>query len=308
MIYTVTFNPAVDYVLRLNALSQGGINRTASEEICWGGKGINVSTVLKMLDTESVALGFTAGFTGEALEKAVKSMGIDCDFIRLEQGVTRICVKLFETESSEETEINPGGPEIDGQAIDKLLHQLDNLASGDILVLAGSVPKSVPNDIYETICKRLENSGVLIAADASGELLTKLLKYKPFLVKPNHHEVGEIFGCQIFNADQAEACALRLRVMGAANVIVSMAENGAVLAAEDSNVYRIGSPKGTAVNSVGAGDSMLAGFLAGYLRTNSYEEALRWGTAAGSATAFSKGLADRPTFDRLLKEISQWTG
>ncbi|WP_432650520.1 1-phosphofructokinase [Huintestinicola sp.] len=305
MIYTVTFNPAVDYVLRLNALSQGGINRTASEEICWGGKGINVSTVLKMLDTESVALGFTAGFTGEALEKAVKSMGIDCDFIRLEQGVTRICVKLFETESSEETEINPGGPEIDGQAIDKLLHQLDNLASGDILVLAGSVPKSVPNDIYETICKRLENSGVLIAADASGELLTKLLKYKPFLVKPNHHEVGEIFGCQIFNADQAEACALRLRVMGAANVIVSMAENGAVLAAEDSNVYRIGSPKGTAVNSVGAGDSMLAGFLAGYLRTNSYEEALRWGTAAGSATAFSKGLADRPTFDRLLKEISQ---
>ncbi|MGN0637993.1 MAG: 1-phosphofructokinase [Huintestinicola sp.] len=305
MIYTVTFNPAVDYVLRLSTLSRGGINRTLSEEICWGGKGINVSTVLKMLGTNSTALGFTAGFTGEALENAVKSMGIDCDFIRLEKGVTRICVKLFETESSEETEINPGGPEIDGQAIDKLLHQLDRLSCGDILVLAGSVPRSVPNDIYEIICKRLENSGVLIAADASGELLTKLLKYKPFLVKPNHHEVGEIFGCQIFNADQAEACALQLRVMGAANVIVSMAEMGAVLAAEDSNVYRIGSPKGTAVNSVGAGDSMLAGFLAGYLRTNSFYEALKWGTAAGSATAFSKGLADRDTFDRLLKEISQ---
>ena len=304
MIYTVTFNPAVDYVLRLNSLSQGGVNRTSSEEICWGGKGINVSSVLKMLDTESVALGFTAGFTGQALEDAVKSMGIDCDFIRLDKGFTRICVKLFETDSSAETEINPGGPIIDGKAVDMLLEKISRLRSGDILVLAGSVPCSVQSDIYEIICKRLENSGVLIAADASGELLTRLLKYKPFLVKPNHHEVGEIFGCQIFSADHAEACALRLRVMGAKNVIVSMAEMGAVLAAEDSNVYRISSPKGEAVNSVGAGDSMLAGFLAGYLRTNDYQTALKWGTAAGSATAFSIGLANRDTFDKLLKEIS----
>lgn len=305
MIYTVTFNPAVDYVLRLDNLAGGGVNRTSSEDICWGGKGINVSTVLKMLDTKSTALGFTAGFTGQALEDAVRNTGIDCDFIRLEKGFTRICVKLFETATSKETEINPNGPEIDGNAIDKLLDKIGRLSSGDYLVLAGSVPKSVPADIYELICKKLENSGVLVAADASGELLTKLLKYKPFLVKPNHHEVGELFGCEIFNADQAEACALRLRVMGAENVIVSMAEMGAVLAAADSNVYRIGSSKGTAVNSVGAGDSMLAGFLAGYINTGSYETALRWGTAAGSATAFSKGLADRASFDRLLKEISQ---
>lgn len=305
MIYTVTFNPAVDYVLRLDNLAGGGVNRTSSEDICWGGKGINVSTVLKMLDTKSTVLGFTAGFTGQALEDAVRNTGIDCDFIRLEKGFTRICVKLFETATSKETEINPNGPEIDGNAIDKLLDKIGRLSSGDYLVLAGSVPKSVPADIYETICKKLENSGVLVAADASGELLTKLLKYKPFLVKPNHHEVGEIFGCEIFNTDQAEACALRLRVMGAENVIVSMAEMGAVLAAADSNVYRIGSPKGTAVNSVGAGDSMLAGFIAGYINTGSYDTALRWGTAAGSATAFSKGLADRASFDRLLKEISQ---
>ena len=305
MIYTVTFNPAVDYLLRLDTLAGGGVNRTSSEDICWGGKGINVSTVLKMLDTKSTALGFTAGFTGQALEDAVRNTGIDCDFIRLEKGFTRICVKLFETATSKETEINPNGPEIDGNAIDKLLDKIGKLSSGDYLVLAGSVPKSVPADIYETICKKLENSGVLVAADASGELLTKLLKYKPFLVKPNHHEVGEIFGCEIFNGDQAEACALRLRVMGAENVIVSMAEMGAVLAAADSNVYRIGSPKGTAVNSVGAGDSMLAGFIAGYINTGSYGTALRWGTAAGSATAFSKGLADRASFGRLLKEISK---
>jgi len=305
MIYTVTFNPAVDYVLRLDSVMTGSVNRTSSEEICWGGKGINVSSVLKTLDTPSTALGFTAGFTGQALEDAVKSMGIDCDFIRLDKGFTRICVKLFETDNGKETEINPQGPFIDGNAVDRLLKIIDCLKSGDFLVLAGSVPKSVPNDIYETICKRLDGSGVLIAADASGELLTKLLKYKPFLVKPNHHEVGEIFGCKVFTKEKAEACALQLRVMGASNVIVSMAEMGAVLAAEDSNVYHIGSPKGTAVNSVGAGDSMLAGFLAGYIKTKDYNTALKWGTAAGSATAFSKGLADRETFDRLLKEISE---
>ncbi len=304
MIYTVTFNPAVDYILRLNSLSAGLVNRTSSEEICWGGKGINVSSVLKMLCTESTALGFVAGFTGDALETAVRNMGISTDFIHLNSGVTRICVKLFETDLERETEINPCGPEINSEAIDLLFEKIDKLKSGDILVLAGSVPKSVPADIYETICKRLENSGVLIAADASGELLTKLLKYKPFLIKPNHHEAGEICGCDIYNAEIAEACALRLRVLGATNVIVSMAGDGAVLAAADSNVYRITPPKGVVVNSVGAGDSMLAGFIAGYLQTKSYSSALRWGTAAGSATAFSKGLADKTTFDRLLKEIS----
>ena len=305
MIYTVTFNPAVDYILRVDSLSEGFVNRTTSEKICWGGKGINVSAVLKTLGTESTALGFVAGFTGDALENAVREMGIITDFIHLNDGVTRICVKLFETFSERETEINPCGPLINSEAIDMLFDRIDKLKSGDILVLAGSVPKSVPADIYETICRRLENSGVLIAADASGELLTKLLKYKPFLVKPNHHEAGEICGCEVYNAEIAEACALRLRVLGASNVIVSMAGDGAVLAAADSNVYRITPPKGVVVNSVGAGDSMLAGFIAGYLRTDSYIDALRWGTAAGSATAFSRELTDKASFDRLLEEISQ---
>ncbi len=304
MIYTVTFNPAVDYVLRVDELTAGGINRTASEEIVWGGKGINVSIVLKMLGAESTALGFVAGFTGAALADAVSEMNIKNDFVTLDKGCTRICVKLFEEQSCRETEINPGGPDISREALDKLFEKLDTLREGDVLILAGSVPKSVPSDIYEKICAYLENKGVLIAADASGSLLTRLMKYKPFVVKPNHIEAGEICGFAVDTPEKAEACALRLRVMGARNAIVSMAGDGAVLAAEDGNVYRIGVPAGTVVNSVGAGDSMLAGFIAGYTATGSYDTALRWGTAAGSATAFSKGLGDRDTFDRLLKEIS----
>lgn len=303
MIYTVTFNPAVDYVLRLDSLAGGQVNRTLSERICWGGKGINVSTVLKTLDTESTALGFVAGFTGKALEAALGDIGIKTDFITLSEGYTRICVKLFEQIGARETEINPNGPEIGGEAIDMLLKKLGTLKSGDFLVLAGSVPKSVPSDIYEIICSRLENSGVMIAADAAGNLLTGLMRFKPFVVKPNHHEAGEICGFDVDSAEKAEACALRLRVMGAQNAIVSMAGDGAVLAAADGNVYHMGVPKGKVVNSVGAGDSMLAGFLAGYIKTGSYKTALCWGTAAGSATAFSKELADRQTFDRLLEEI-----
>lgn len=305
MIYTVTFNPAVDYVVRLEKLCGGQVNRTLSERICWGGKGINVSAVLHTLDTESTALGFVAGFTGKALETAVAQMGINTDFITLPHGTTRICMKLFEEADSKETEINPGGPDIDSESIDKLLERVSQLNRGDILVLAGSVPRSVPSDIYETICERLKGSGVLICADASGSLLSNILPYEPFLVKPNHYEAGELCGLTVDSDEKAEACALRLRVMGAQNVIVSMAGDGAVLAAADGNVYKIGVPHGTVVNSVGAGDSMLAGFLAGFLKTGSYKNALEWGTAAGSATAFSRELADRPTFDRLLREISQ---
>lgn len=303
MIYTVTFNPAVDYVLRLDTLRAGEINRTVSEEICWGGKGINVSWVLKLLDTESTALGFTAGFTGIALENAVRQMGINTDFITLEKGITRICMKLFETSNCRETEINPAGPEIDGSAVDKLINKISLIKSGDMLILAGSVPKSVPSDIYSVICQKLENSGVLIAADASGELLTGLLKYKPFLVKPNHHEAKEIFGCDASDPECAAECAEKLKSMGAVNAIISMAEKGAVLADENGDLHRISAPKGTVVNSVGAGDSMLAGFTAGYIRTKDYDTALKWGTAAGSATAFSKGLMSRAGFDRLLAEI-----
>ena len=240
MIYTVTFNPAVDYVLRVDTLKSGQVNRTLSEKICWGGKGINVSAVLKMLDTESTALGFAAGFTGAELVKAVSDMGINTDFIMLNEGSTRICVKLFEEQSECETEINPNGPDISSDDISKLMDKLDLLTSNDILILAGSIPKSVPSDIYECICKRLQPKGVMIAADASGALLTNLIKYKPFLVKPNHIEAGEICGFEIDTAEKAEACALRLRVMGAQNVIVSMAGDGAVMAAADGNVYTIG--------------------------------------------------------------------
>lgn len=304
MIYTVTFNPAVDYVLRLDEITPGRINRTVSEEIFWGGKGINVSWVLKLLDTESTALGFTAGFTGAALKAAVEQMGINTDFITLDKGITRICMKLFETNSSRETEINPAGPEIGPAAADRLIKKISLLKSGDMLVLAGSVPKSVQSDIYSVICKRLENSGVLTAADASGDLLKGLLKYKPFIVKPNHYEANEIFGCDASDPECAADCALRLRSMGAVNAIISMAEKGAVLADENGRLHKISAPKGTAVNSVGAGDSMLAGFIAGYMRTGDYAAALKWGTAAGSATAFSKGLMSRADFDRLLEEIS----
>lgn len=304
MIYTVTFNPALDYALRLDELKSGNVNRTFSEKMLWGGKGINVSTVLKMLGAESTALGFIAGFTGKEMVLGLESSGIHTDFIELEKGMTRICVKLFEEKNGNETEINANGPDISTGAIDQLLGKLDNIKSGDYLVLAGSVPRSVRSDIYEEICRRLENSGVLIAADASGELLTRLLKYKPFLIKPNHHEVGEIFKCSICTHEQAEACALQLRVMGASNVIISMAGDGAVLAADDSNVYHMNAPKGMVVNSVGAGDSMLAGFLAGFIKEHNYYEALKWGIAAGSASAFSSELASETEFKRLLKEIS----
>ncbi len=304
MIYTVTFNPAVDYVMRFDSLCAGQMNRTRSEEIFWGGKGINVSCVLKTLGIKSTALGFVAGFTGNALENAIKESGIDTDFVALPQGCTRICVKLFEKSNGRETELNANGPDIDSASIDKLLKKINMLKSGDYLILAGSVPKSVPQDIYETICQRLENSGVLIAADASGELLTRLLKYRPFLVKPNHYEAAEISGYTIDSKEKAGDCALLLKSKGALNAIVSMAGDGAVLAADDENVYNISAPIGTAVNSVGAGDSMLAGFIAGYIKSGSYETAIKWGVAAGSATAFSAGLAEKKEFDRLLREIN----
>ncbi len=303
MIYTVTFNPAVDYVLRLSELVPGQMNRPVSEKIRWGGKGINVSAVLKMLGVESTALGFAAGFTGRALEDAVRASGINTDFIDLPEGFTRICVKLFEENGSRETEINPGGPFIGKDAIEKLLDRLSRLERGDVLILAGSVPGSVPSDIYETVCQRLCGRGVMVAADASGDLLTNLLRYKPFAVKPNQYEASEICGFTVDSHDKAEKCALYLKEQGAENVIVSMAGDGAVLAAGDGRVYHIGAPKGTVVNSVGAGDSMLAGFIAGYMKTGDYAEALRWGTASGSATAFSKELACREDFDRILKEL-----
>jgi len=305
MIYTVTFNPAVDYVVKLDTLAGGKINRTLSENICWGGKGINVSSVLKALDVPSTSLGFTAGFTGKAFADAVSAMGIKTDFIHLESGMTRINMKIHALENDEETEINGMGPDIPPSAAQELFHRLDTLSDGDILVLAGSVPKSVDPDIYEIICRRMAGSGVKIVADAAGELLMRLIPLKPFLIKPNHIEAGEMLGTVIESVDDAKACALKMREMGAENVIISMAERGAVLADENGNVHSIGAPSREVVNSVGAGDSMLAGFLAGFIRTGSYDTALKWGTAAGSATAFSVGTASRQDFDRMLERIER---
>ncbi|MCM1578345.1 MAG: 1-phosphofructokinase [Ruminococcus sp.] len=303
MIYTVTFNPAVDYALRVGEIKRGQVNRTVFDRVSFGGKGINVSTVLKTLGVESTALGFAAGFTGEALEKGLEARGINTKFIHLDEGMTRICVKLYEEKDGCETEINPAGPVIPPKKVKELTDSLMSLKEGDILVLAGSVPGSVSGDIYKDICAGLHDSGVMIAADASGELLTGLLPYRPFAVKPNHAEAGEICGIEVTSPEHAKECACALREMGARNAIVSMAEQGAALAAEDGRVYFAKAPKGKAVNSVGAGDSMLAGFLAGFLETGDMRQSLLRGIAAGSATAFSEGLASREDYDRILKEI-----
>ena len=301
MIYTLTINPAIDYHMALIELTRGTVNRSAAEEIYLGGKGINVSTVLSTLGTENVAMGFVAGFTGEELENGLKAKGIKTDFVRLDKGMTRICVKLTD-EDGTETELNAAGPEISDSDIVSLFDKLDKLTENDTLVLAGSVPKSVDSDIYEKICSRLFEK-VKIAVDASGELLTKVLHFHPWLVKPNNHEAEEICGKKIDSHKSAEDCAVQLRAMGAMNVIISMGEKGAVLAAQDGNVYRITAPRLKVINSVGSGDSLLAGFLSGYELTSDYREALRYGIAAGSATAFSKGLCNRGLFEDLLSMV-----
>ena len=297
MIYTVTFNPAIDYVVRMDSLSAGQINRAEAEEIQFGGKGINVSTVLKTLGVDNVALGFLAGFTGSAIEDGLASAGIRTDFIHLKQGLTRINVKV---KAAEETEINGVGPHIDSQAIEALFVQLDALKEGDILVLAGSIPASLPSDIYQTILSRLEGRGILAAVDATRELLVKVLPYRPFLIKPNNLELGEIFGRVLSTDEEIRECARQLQAQGARNVLVSMAAKGAMLFDEEGGYHRIAAPSGTVKNSVGAGDSMVAGFLAGYLQKRDYAHALRLGAAAGSATAFSTGLAAREDILRLL--------
>ena len=301
MIYTVTFNPAIDYIIRTADIIPGCVNRTLSEDIYFGGKGINVSAVLAELGVPSKALGFTAGFTGEAIEKGVRAMGIDADFIRLSRGNSRINVKVH---ASEETEINGQGPDIDEASLEKLFAKLDGLAYGDTLVLAGSVPKSLPADIYERILERLTGRKITAAVDASGDLLLNVLKYRPFVIKPNIHELREIFGTAIGSTEDIASCAAELQSMGARNVLVSMAENGAALLDESGKLHVCGACTGTAVNSVGAGDSMLAGFLAGIVQGD-HDYALRLGTACGGATAFSEGLAKREMIYSLLGQLKQ---
>lgn len=291
MVYTVTLNPALDYVVRMGEFRPGETNRTDSGQVRFGGKGINVSVVLRNLGVDNVALGFLAGFTGRELDRELRAGGVKTDFIWLEEGLTRINVKI--QEGGRETEINGQGPRVPAPALERLLAKLDVLGEGDVLVLAGSIPKSLPDSIYQRILRRLEGRGVLTAVDAARDLLWAALPCRPFLVKPNRRELGEIFGRTLGSGGEIEDCARRLQAQGARNVLVSMAEAGSLLVDETGRSHRLGVPRGTARGSVGAGDSMVAGFLAGWLREGDYAAAHRMGAAAGAATAFSGGLAQR---------------
>ncbi len=299
MIYTVTFNPSLDYIVTVKDFKTGVVNRTTEEIIFPGGKGINVSMVLKNLGYESTALGFMAGFTGEAICNLLDKKGITTDFITVEKGVSRINVKL---RSNEESEINGQGPEILDTDIQKLYSKLDTLGDGDTLVLAGSIPDVMPQSIYMDIMKHLEGKNIRIVVDATKDLLVNVLAYKPFLIKPNNHELGEIFGVEISDKDDVVMYARKLQEKGARNVLVSMAGDGAVLVTEDGQEFRAEAPKGKVVNSVGAGDSMVAGFIAGYLSTKEYIEAFKLGVCTGSASAFSEELATKAEVEELLKQ------
>ena len=299
MIYTVTFNPAIDYVVHIDELRVDCVNRAQSEEVYFGGKGINVSMVLSELDMKSKALGFVAGFTGKAIERGVQDKGVETDFIHLPEGFSRINVKI---KSDKETELNGQGPKISGEAIELLYEKLDKLKDGDTLVLAGSIPNTLPSDIYEKILVRLSNKKIKAIVDATNQLLMNVLKYKPFLVKPNNFELGEMFGVELKTQDEIIEYAKKLKDMGAVNVLVSMAGDGAVLVDEYGNVHTCNACKGQVKNSVGAGDSMVAGFIAG-AELGDYEYALKLGTAAGGATAFSNGLAEKEEIHKLLMQM-----
>ncbi len=302
MIYTVTFNPAIDYVVRLDReLKVGDVNRARGEDCVLGGKGINVSGVLAELGCESVALGFVAGETGAWLERGLAAQGLKTDFVHLEHGMTRINVKI---KAEKETELNGAGPDIPEGAMQALETKLDRLQKDDILILAGSIPASLAQTTYERLLARLEGRGVRAVVDATRDLLVNVLRYRPFLIKPNNHELSEIVGIKLTNDNEVVMAAKMLQEKGARNVLVSMAGDGALLLDKQGGVHRIGCPKGTVVNSVGAGDSMVAGFVAGYQQSGgNYDTALRLGTACGSATAFSLGLATRQDIEKLLKTI-----
>lgn len=299
MVYTVTFNPAIDYVVRMDSMKIGVVNRTSSENMYFGGKGINVSLVLAELGIKSKALGFVAGFTGRAIAEGVREMGVETDFVQLSEGCSRINVKI---KAEDETEINGQGPQIPESAINALYEKLDGLRDGDTLVLAGSIPNTLPSDIYEKILERLSAKKIKTVVDATKDLLLNVLKYKPFLIKPNNHELGEMFGVELKSDEEIIAYAKRLREMGAENVLISMAGDGAILVDEHDEVHKCGVCKGKVKNSVGAGDSMVAGFIAGSEKGD-YDYALKLGTATGGATAFSDGLAKKDEILELLKQL-----
>ncbi len=305
MIYTVTFNPSLDYIVSMKDFQFGKTNRTCAELMLPGGKGINVSTVLQNLGIENTALGFTAGFTGEELLRKMKEIGFYCDFIHLEQGCSRINIKLKDFDG---TEINGQGPSISREAIDRLMAKLDQLKAGDTLVLAGSIPSSMPDSIYRDILSALNGRGVQFVVDATQNLLLNVLEYRPFLIKPNNHELGEIFGVTLSTREAVVPYARKLQEKGARNVLVSMAGQGAVLVAENGEVHMQPVPKGTLVNAVGAGDSMVAGFVAGWTRKQDYRHAFHMGLSAGSASAFSDLLATREEIEQVYRTIDQSAG
>ena len=290
MIYTVTFNPSLDYIVSVDDFKLGLTNRTSSELILPGGKGTNVSTVLKNLGLESTALGFVAGFTGNEIVKRLNDMGIKSDFISIENGISRINLKL---KSIDGTEINGAGPDISEEKVNELMDKLNQLKEGDVLVLAGSIPSSMSDNIYRDIMADLKDRGVMIVVDATKDLLLNVLEYHPFLIKPNNHELGEIFDVKLTTREEVIPYGRKLQEKGARNVLVSMAGEGAVLIAEDGQVFDAPAPKGKLINGVGAGDSMVAGFVAGWIEKQDYEYAFHMGVASGSASAFSENLATK---------------
>lgn len=300
MVYTVTLNPSLDYIVSVENFRLGYTNRTASEQLLPGGKGINVSVVLRNLEIESRALGFVAGFTGDEIVSRLEGIGIRTDFIRLAGGMSRINFKLS---SIEGTEVNGRGPEIEENSVGELMRQLAQMQDGDILFLSGSIPSSMPEDIYRQILAGLKGKRIQTVIDASGELLRNTLEFHPMLIKPNHHELGEMFGLEIRNREEVLPWAERLQAMGARNVLVSMAGEGAVLLAEDGSAYAAEAPRGKLVNSVGAGDSMAAGFMAGWLEKQDYRHAFHMGVAAGSASAFSEHLARGEEIRALYEKV-----
>lgn len=302
MIYTVTFNPSLDYIVSVNEFQMGMTNRTSEEIMLPGGKGLNVSTVLKNLGRESVALGFSAGFTGKEIQRMAEEQGLHCDFIPVEYGFSRINVKLKDFDG---TEINGKGPEISEKEVRQLYEKLDLLKEGDVLVLAGSIPESLPDSIYSDILFQLSGRGILFVVDATKELLMNVLKFQPFLIKPNNHELGELFGVTLKTREDVVPYGKKLQEQGARNVLVSMAGEGAVLLSETGEIFSLPAPKGTLVNAVGAGDSMVAGFLAGWMERKEYEYAFRMGVSAGSASAFSKLLATREEVEAVYARLEQ---
>ena len=305
MIYTVTLNPSIDYIVRLDKLTSGITNRTTSEEYYYGGKGINVSLVLAELDLDSTAYGFVAGFTGKAIENGIRNDHIITDFIKLKEGISRINIKI---KAGEETEINCQGPHIDEQELERLLQKIDRIQPGDTLILAGSIPNTMPDDTYEIMMQRIGDKDVRIVVDATKQLLVNSLKYHPFLIKPNRQELSEIFNVEVKTEEDIEHYAKELQKLGARNVLISLGGEGAMLIDENGGKHKAGVLKEKVINTVGSGDSMVAGFVAGDVKTGDCGYALKLGSVCGNATAFLSGLATKEKINELLEKFEKQFG